>query len=403
MHRTSASFLIFLIGWASLAPAQESGEAAAKPEPATISVTDPIDDEQIERAIRRIFRQYPGLDEIDVDVSAGVVALTGEVDTGADLQKASTLTRSVEGVIDVLDSDIEITGSVDWEDSVDTVRMSLLNLWRDFIRRVPFIVAGVVVLLITAVIVAIVRRVLRKALDRKRIRYSLRDLAEQLTRIGLWTLGLLVSAVIMFPGITPSKVLTVLGLGSVAIGFAFKDIFENFFAGVLILWRYPFDRGDFVACGEIKGCVEEITIRNTMIRRLDGELAVVPNATLFKETVDVLTNQKFRRVQITAGVAYGEDIDRSRKVIEKAVGGCVTVEKDRLPEVFAYEFADSSVNFEVTWWTGSRPADIRRSRDEVVAAIKRALDEADIEIPFPYRTLTFKEPLRVEGQPVSAE
>ncbi len=62
-------------------------------------------------------------------------------------------------------------------------------------------------------------------------------------------------------------------------------------------------------------------------------------------------------------------------------------------QIFAQEFADSSINFEVTWWTGSRPVDIRRSRDKVVAAVKGALDEAGIEIPFPYRTLTFKEPL----------
>ena len=62
-------------------------------------------------------------------------------------------------------------------------------------------------------------------------------------------------------------------------------------------------------------------------------------------------------------------------------------------EVFAKEFGDSSINFEVTWWTGSRPIDIRKSRDTVVAAVKRALDDAGMEIPFPYRTLTFKEPL----------
>ena len=70
-------------------------------------------------------------------------------------------------------------------------------------------------------------------------------------------------------------------------------------------------------------------------------------------------------------------------------------------QIFAREFNSSSIDFEVTWWTGSKPVDERRSRDEVVAAVKRALDEAGIEIPFPYRTLTFKEPLslsRGEGE-----
>jgi small-conductance mechanosensitive channel len=190
---------------------------------------------------------------------------------------------------------------------------------------------------------------------------------------------------------TPSKALTVLGLGSVAIGFAFKDIFENFFAGILILWRYPFDRGDFISCVDVSGKVEEITIRNTLIRRLDGELAVVPNATVFKNNVDVLTSQPQRRVRLICGIAYGEDVDTARDVIQTAVRKCKTIEGIRTVEVFAEEFADSSVNFEVAWWTGSKPLDMRRSRDEVVTAIKAALDSAGIEIPFPYRTLTFKD------------
>ena len=72
-------------------------------------------------------------------------------------------------------------------------------------------------------------------------------------------------------------------------------------------------------------------------------------------------------------------------------------------EIFAQEFADSAINFEVTWWTGSRPIDIRSSRDKVVAAVKRALDDAGIEIPFPYRTLTFNEPLPIRDQRDSTE
>lgn len=131
-------------------------------------------------------------------------------------------------------------------------------------------------------------------------------------------------------------------------------------------------------------------MRNTLIRRLDGELAVVPNAVLFKNNVDVLTSQPQRRARITCGVAYDVDVDEARAVIIKAIQSCDTVQGIRTVEVFAQEFADSSINFDVSWWTGSKPVEIRRSRDQVVAAIKRSLDEANIEIPYPYRTLTFK-------------
>ncbi|NRP51484.1 Small-conductance mechanosensitive channel [Aliiroseovarius sp. xm-m-354] len=115
---------------------------------------------------------------------------------------------------------------------------------------------------------------------------------------------------------------------------------------------------------------------------------------LFKNPVYVRTDQKHRRQTVICGVAYDVDVDEARTVMTKAVEGCKTVEQGERPiQVFAQEFADSSINFEITWWAGSTPVEQRRSRDEVVTAVKQALDQAGLEIPFPYRTLTFKEPL----------
>jgi small-conductance mechanosensitive channel len=120
---------------------------------------------------------------------------------------------------------------------------------------------------------------------------------------------------------------------------------------------------------------------------------VIPNAQLFKNPVTVRTDLDRRRVTIRCGVAYGEDVDNARDVIYKAVEGLETVDTDQGIQIFAQAFGASSIDFEVTWWTGSQQVEVRASRDKVVAAVKRALDEAGIEIPFPYRTLTFHEPL----------
>jgi small conductance mechanosensitive channel len=86
-------------------------------------------------------------------------------------------------------------------------------------------------------------------------------------------------------------------------------------------------------------------------------------------------------------------VDEARDVLRSAVEGLDTVDTSHEVQVFSREFGASSIDFEVTWWTGSKPLDLRRSRDLVVSAIKRALDKAGIEIPFPQRTLWFKEPL----------
>ncbi|GAB4515121.1 MAG: hypothetical protein Tsb0013_19590 [Phycisphaerales bacterium] len=209
---------------------------------------------------------------------------------------------------------------------------------------------------------------------------------------GCW---LLLAAMVMFPGLTPSKALAGLGIGSIAVGLAFKDIFENFFAGVLILWRFPFEPGDWIEVKGIEGRVIDVTVRNTVLRTVRGELVVIPNADLYKNPVDVLTNRDLRRIEEVCGVAYGEDVDAARDVIEEAVSSCESVSGAHEVQVFVRGFNTSSIDFEVAWWTGSTPLDRRRSRDEVLSSVKRALDDAGIEIPFPQRSVWFRSGLDV--------
>ncbi|MEM9013100.1 MAG: mechanosensitive ion channel family protein [Pseudomonadota bacterium] len=272
----------------------------------------------------------------------------------------------------------------------------------DLVEASPRIVTALLLLLVVAGLAALLRRLSTAIARRSGLRASLVDLIALLVPVLIWIGGSLVVAAILFPSVTPGRLLTALGLGSIAIGFAFKDILENFLAGILILLREPFRLGDHVARGEIEGSVERITIRDTHIRQTDGQRVVVPNAALFQSPITVRTDREYRRTAVICGVAYGEDADRAREVIEQAVVEVDSVRDDvREVQVFAKAFGSSSIDFEIAWWTGSRPVDIRASRDQVVRAVKRALDEAGIEIPFPYRTLTFSEPLpiRAPGPP----
>ncbi|MEO9933596.1 MAG: mechanosensitive ion channel family protein [Rhodopirellula bahusiensis] len=401
--RGISAALLFFVSFAftvsaGIAHGQEASDTeteAEKNAPVdTVAVEDIVDDEAIRERLAEIFaaaKNSGWLTDAEVKLESGIVTIQGQADTEEHRQWAETVARKTEGVVAVI-NELSIDSAVDLVSTRNVVTRSLDSLWTDFLIRSPLLFAALIVVVLTSLLSRLVSWGVHGLLEKRGMRTSLKDLINQLTSIAIWVIGLLIATVVAFPGMTPSKALTVLGLGSVAIGFAFKDIFENFFAGILILWGYPFDRGDFITCGDVTGEVKQITIRNTMIRKLDGELAVVPNASLFKNNVDVLTNQPQRRVRLICGVAYDEDVDQSRDVIKQAVQGCESVQGKRTVEVFAKEFADSSINFEVAWWAGSKPLDIRRSRDEVVAAIKRDLDAAGIEIPFPYRTLTFKNP-----------
>ena len=289
-------------------------------------------------------------------------------------------------IVDEVVSDIEPVG---------VLRDQLTDIVQSTIALLPALIVVAVVLTLTALIAWGVRRAIDRAFrNRKRVRNSLRTLFVNLAGILVWFAGLMISAIILFPNLTPSSLVAGLGLGTVAIGFAFKDIFENFLAGIIILFREKMRMNDYIECEGLEGQIEEILIRETHIRRTDGQLVIVPNAMLFKNPLRIITDQDERRTTIIVGVAYGEDVDQARSVIRDAVDGCDSVIRPRRPiQIFAREFNSSSIDFEVTWWTGSKPVDERKSRDEVVAAVKRALDDAGIEIPFPYRTLTFKEPL----------
>jgi small-conductance mechanosensitive channel len=249
------------------------------------------------------------------------------------------------------------------------------------------------IVVVTWLATRLLHRLVASLLTPLHLRPSLVELFQKLVTTAIWLGGILAAAIVTFPTLTPAKVLTTIGLGSIAIGFAFKDIFENFFAGVLILLREPFQLGDFIESEGIEGQVEEITIRDTYLRQTDGQRVVLPNAQLFKNPVTVRTDWSRRRVTVICGVAYDEDVDRAREVIYNAVKGLDKVDPSQDIQIFAQAFGASSIDYEVTWWTGSQPVEVRASRDQVVAAVKRGLDEAGIEIPFPYRTLTFKEPL----------
>jgi small-conductance mechanosensitive channel len=274
----------------------------------------------------------------------------------------------------------------------------LMDMWEGFLQLLPNIVLGIIALVLFAVLARIASRFAKGIARKSHLRRSLVDLLGQLTYTTMWIVGLLVAITIIFPSINAGSLLAGLGVTGIVLGFAFKDIVENFIAGVLILWRFPIEIGDWIEVEGIEGKVERINIRMTELRQVDGDLVLMPNAVIFTNPTINWTNMKVRRTTIICGVAYDEDVATSRRIIHDAVKTCSTVNDDpqHAVQIFAQEFASSSINFEVTWWTGSTPLDIRESRDEVVQAVKEALDREGIEIPFPYRTLTFKQPLSLD-------
>lgn len=278
---------------------------------------------------------------------------------------------------------------------------TILTLYQGLISRLPQIGLALITLIAILIAATIIRKAVTTIMKRAKTRSALIRLAGNLIGIASWIIAIAVAVTIVFPSITPANLIAGLGLTTVAIGFAFKDIFENFLAGVIILARKKMRIGDVIEVDDVFGRIEDIQIRETHVRDTSGELIIVPNAHLFKNPVEVQTDQPLRRQDLVVGVDYDADMRQVREVLQKALDGCETVDRSKETEVKCVGFGGSSIDFKLLWWADSQPAKQRNTYDEVAFAVKDALDEAGVSIPFPQSTLSFREeawPVRIANR-----
>jgi len=269
-------------------------------------------------------------------------------------------------------------------------------MWTGFIAILPNLAVAIVVLILTWIVAKFAVRIADKLTGKSHMRESLRQLLETVVRLFIWILGIMLALIIAIPGFTPTGMIAGLGIGALAIGFAFQDIFENFLAGILIMLREKMRIGDLIEIEGVLGKVEKITLRETYIRQLSNELTIMPNSMLFKNAVKILTDDTVRRNEVVVGVSYETDLEVAQKAIEDAMTTVDAVVKDRPVIVYAQEFGGSSIDFLVQWYAQSAARDLRQTKSEAIKAIKKSLDSAGIDIPFPIQTNYFAEPLRIE-------
>ncbi|WP_048307842.1 mechanosensitive ion channel family protein [Halomonas sp. PR-M31] len=257
-----------------------------------------------------------------------------------------------------------------------------IDSWVDgAIRLLPNIVVAIVLLALFYAIGLLVRRIIRRQSIRRQ-RANLGDVLGGFVKWVIVLVGFLFAATIVIPTLKPGDLFAGLGVSSVAIGFAFKDILQNWMAGLLILLRQPFNIDDQVEVNGYEGTVERIETRATIIRTYDGQRIVVPNSDIYTNAVQVKTAYEKRRSQYDIGIGYGDGMDEACDVLRQAVARVDGVENDPAPEALPWDLAASWVTIRVRWWSHSRRADVVHVRARVVKAIKLALDDARIDMPY---------------------
>ena len=266
-----------------------------------------------------------------------------------------------------------------------TVTEMLVGFW----GQLPLIGVGIVVFVIFLLLASGISRVINLAAERAKLDVMISSLIARIGYIVMIILGLFVAATVIFPGVRAGDIFAGLGIGSVALGFAFKDVLQNLFAGFLILLYRPFHIGDQIKVKDYEGTIEDITVRATKMKTYDGERVVIPNSDLYMNAVLVRTAFPSRRTKVIVGIGYDEDLEKARRVMLNVLKTTEGVLENPAPDVDVVELADSSVNMRALFWSSPVQTNVRKTTDKVISGIKKALDAEGIEIPFPQRVLQF--------------
>lgn len=270
---------------------------------------------------------------------------------------------------------------------IETIRQSVNKIVGGSIAAIPGLLTALIILLLTRFIAQFVQKLAYRLGQRTLRNHSLQLLLSKSSYMLTWAAGIVLACTSAFPGLRLGDIVATLGLGSVAIGFAFQDIFKNFLAGILLLLQQPFRIKDQIVVDGYEGTVEDITIRTTQIRTYQGERVILPNSMVFTNAVQVRTAFPWRRTDLAIGVDYNTPLDKARGILQKTLGQIGEVIGDPGWEIDIVSFGDSAIDLLVRYWTKPDQKTVRRTQTKVIMAIKEAFDRAKINIPYPIRTV----------------
>ena len=260
---------------------------------------------------------------------------------------------------------------------------TIQRLGNSFISMLPrFILAALLAWAFT-VVGRLARRLVERGAAQRREQRTLQLALGRLVQAAIVVFGLLVAATAAFPTFTMWNLVGTLGVGGVAVGFAFKDIFQNFLAGILLLLTKPFNVGDQIIFKDFEGAVEDIQTRATFLKTYDGRRVVIPNSDLYMNAVTVNTAFPIRRVEHDVRIAIEDDVEQAKRSMMRVMKGVDGVLRDPAADVLVVGIGDSTVSLRARWWAESRVPDALIAQDQVLAGIKSELQAAGIHISGP--------------------
>jgi small-conductance mechanosensitive channel len=272
--------------------------------------------------------------------------------------------------------------------------MDIQQVFREWfaasIEFLPKLISGLVIFILTLAgsgfIAKWIKRIFKK-------RINDRELLHLIFLISRWTI-LIIGTVIALDQVDFNVTGFIAGLGvaGFTIGFALQDIAKNFISGMLLLYRQPFNLGDYVSVNDHSGTVKAINVRDTVIEKLDGELVIIPNQKVFENPIINYTHSKLRRKAVKIGLGYEESLSHASKIFLEAIKSVQGVEEEPAPKIRATGLGDFSLELLALFWVDQQTNDFLEVHSEVLKAIKNAAEDNSINLPYPIHSVLVTHP-----------
>ncbi|MFC5051938.1 mechanosensitive ion channel domain-containing protein [Rubritalea spongiae] len=352
-----------------------------------IAVQNVTSDEAIKNRISEIYQAVGGFDGITITVQSGVVKLTGEIADDSTREDAVSLASRTDGavlIIDRLEEPVEITNQL--APAYEKVQ----EMGRALVTKLPLIAAALALLFFGYLLSRFISKH-HNWLDRMNVSSLSKQLILRLITLAIGLLTVLTALELLDATAIVGAIIGAAGLVGIALGFAFKNIVENYLAGVLLSTRNPFEIGDSVEIDGNTGKVALLTARDTVLVTLDGNHLRIPNAVVMNSVLTNFTRNPLRRFDFYVGVSTDFDLDKVKRIAMDILKENPAVLEDPSPMVVVDNLGDSSVMIRLFGWVNQTNHDFLKSKSESIRLVKEAFDDAGIEMPEPIYRVHLRE------------
>ncbi|MFY7671303.1 mechanosensitive ion channel family protein [Tenacibaculum sp. MEBiC06402] len=274
---------------------------------------------------------------------------------------------------------------MDFEPTLEKIKKSFTENWNHFIDQVPQIILGIVIIAAGLMLTRVITNFFKRTISNKTEDPLMVNFLSRTIKLGLLIMVIMFAMKVVGLGGVATGLLTALGASTVIIGFAFKDIGENFISGVILSFKRPFGINDTVKIDTIFGKVKALEFRYTKLKTFDGRDVYIPNSDIIKKAVYNYTEDGFYRNDFLVGIDYDDDIDIAKNVILEAViktMGVINTEEHQ-SFVTVDELGVSTVNLKVIFWTKTKEykRGALETKSEVIKNVKNVIIKNGFNMP----------------------